>query len=100
MHGPARIIPVIIQQDCEHKSMTPLLITDVQDSVQAQRRAPMQARARDLYFALYADPLNNARAGEAFLREQIAAVQDIPADLPPTLAQLPAWIEARSEAVG
>ncbi|KQQ97692.1 hypothetical protein ASF77_06135 [Massilia sp. Leaf139] len=60
---------------------------------------PHQA-AKALYFDLYADPLTHARAGEAFLREQIARVQDIPADLPPTLAQLPAWIEARSEAVG
>lgn len=82
--------------------MLPSSVTDVQESVQAQAQArvSVQARARDLYFALYADPLNNARAGEAFLRDQIAAVQDLPADLPPTLAQLPAWIEARSEAVG
>lgn len=74
----------------------------VSDLRQAQPRAGAAAegRARELYFALYADPLNTARAGEAYLREQIAAVQDIPADLPPTLAQLPAWIEARSEAVG
>jgi len=67
---------------------------------QPQARGSAEGRARELYFALYADPLNTARAGEAYLREQIAAVQDIPADLPPTLAQLPAWIEARSEAVG
>lgn len=57
-------------------------------------------RAKDLYFDLYADPERHADAGAAYLRAQIAAVQDIPADLPPTLAQLPAWIEARSEAVG
>jgi hypothetical protein len=80
--------------------MTPLLVTDVSAPAQSARRAGAQQPARDLYFALYADPLNNARAGEAYLREQVAAVQDIPADLPPTLAQLPAWIEARSEAVG
>ena len=81
--------------------MTPSLVTDVSDSVQARRSLPAaSAPARDLYFALYEDPSHNARAGEAYLRQQIAAVQDIPADLPPTLAQLPAWIEARSEAVG
>ncbi len=57
-------------------------------------------RAKDLYFDLYSDPETHADAGAAYLRDQIAAVQDIPADLPPTLAQLPAWIEARSEAVG
>ncbi|WP_082493581.1 iron-containing redox enzyme family protein [Massilia sp. Leaf139] len=81
--------------------MTPSLVTDVSESVQSRRDAaiPHQA-AKALYFDLYADPLTHARAGEAFLREQIARVQDIPADLPPTLAQLPAWIEARSEAVG
>ena len=82
--------------------MMPSLDNAVAVPRQAQPRvqASAEGRARDLYFALYADPLNNARAGEAYLREQIAAVQDIPADLPPTLAQLPAWIEARSEAVG
>jgi hypothetical protein len=80
--------------------MTSSLVTDVSAPSQSQRRAGGPQQAKDLYFALYADPLNNARAGEAWLREQVAAVQDIPADLPPTLAQLPAWIEARSEAVG
>ncbi|MGJ9416347.1 iron-containing redox enzyme family protein [Massilia sp. CMS3.1] len=81
--------------------MTPSLVTDVPDVLQTQcSRASMAGRARELYFALYADPLTNAREGEAYLRDQIEAVQDIPADLPPTLAQLPAWIEARSEAVG
>ena len=81
--------------------MMPSLVTDVPQSARTQpgAGAPSEA-ARDLYFALYADPLNNARAGEAYLRAQIAAVQDIPADLPPTLAQLPGWVEARSEAVG
>ncbi|QNA88980.1 iron-containing redox enzyme family protein [Massilia sp. Dwa41.01b] len=62
--------------------------------------APPPAPARNLYFALYADPLGNARAGEEFLRQQIAAVQGIPADLPPTLAQLEDWMEARTDAVG
>jgi hypothetical protein len=78
--------------------MTSSLLTSAPS--QAQRRSSAPQQAKDLYFALYADPLNNARAGADFLREQLAAVQDIPADLPPTLAQLPAWIEARSEAVG
>jgi hypothetical protein len=91
--------------------MMPPLDTDVsasQGAVASQRQRQRQpgpqpgapAPSRALYFDLYADPLANARAGEAYLREQIAAVQAIPADLPPTLAQLPAWIEARSEAVG
>ena len=77
------------------------MLSELADSSHVQRVRTMTAEpAKELYFALYADPLNNARAGETYLREQIAAVQDIPADLPPTLAQLPAWIEARSEAVG
>jgi hypothetical protein len=88
--------------------MMPSILSDATDSSPEARaagaaprsRTGASERARELYFDLYADPLNHARAGEAYLREQIAAVQDIPADLPPTLAQLPAWIEARSEAVG
>src|SRR5690349_7967289 len=79
--------------------MTPSLVSSVPEVVRADR-APAADRAKRLYFALYADPLGNARAGEAYLREQIAAVQDIPADLPPTLAQLPDWITARTDAVG
>jgi len=81
--------------------MMPPMLSERADSSQMQRARPIAAEsAKELYFALYADPSSHARAGEAYLREQIAAVQDIPADLPPTLAQLPAWIEARSEAVG
>jgi hypothetical protein len=77
------------------------MLSELADSSQLQRARTIASEpAKDLYFALYADPLSNARAGEAYLRSRIAAVQGIPADLPPTLAQLPAWIEARSEAVG
>ena len=84
--------------------MTPPLVTDLPEIVQAARSLPARAAApegaKDLYFNLYADPLGHARAGEAYLRRQIAAVQEIPADLPPTLAQLPGWMAARTEAVG
>jgi hypothetical protein len=81
--------------------MTPPFVSDVPELVRADRAAAAAPdRAKSLYFALYADPLANARAGEAFLREQIAAIQDIPADLPPTLAQLNDWITARTDAVG
>ncbi|HBI67633.1 MAG TPA: hypothetical protein DDZ22_01005 [Massilia sp.] len=81
--------------------MTPSYVTDVPEVARASAAAHQVATpAKDLYFALQADPLGNARAAEAFLREQIAAVQAIPADLPPTLAQLPAWIQARTDAVG
>ncbi len=81
--------------------MMPSLVTDISEPIQVQQAArASRTPARDLYFALYDDPLHNARAGEAYLHEQIAAVQNIPADLPPTLAQLAGWVEARSEAVG
>ena len=87
--------------------MTPPIVTalagDLPEAASVQRGAACPAppeRAKELYFALYADPLGNARAGKAYLREQIAAVQDIPSDLPPTLAQLPGWIAERTEAVG
>lgn len=81
--------------------MMPPLVTDLPDAVQAPPYAAgARTPAKDLYFALYADPLHNARAADAYLRDRIAAVQDIPADLPPTPAQLPGWVEARSEAVG
>jgi len=81
--------------------MMPTMLSEVADPRQAlPARADAREPAKDLYFALYDDPLAHAGAGAAFLRAQIAAVQHISADLPPTLAQLPAWIEARSEAVG
>jgi hypothetical protein len=85
--------------------MTPPLatapVTALPEAAHARRSgAAAPDRAKGLYFALYGDPLGNARAGEAYLQEQIAAVQSIPADLPPTLAQLPGWIAARTEAVG
>ncbi|MGX4643076.1 iron-containing redox enzyme family protein [Massilia sp. SYSU DXS3249] len=77
------------------------LLPEALDVVHAGRTTQTASHpVRDLYFGLYADPLGHARAGEAWLREQIAAVQDIPADLPPTLAQLPGWMAARTEAVG
>ena len=81
--------------------MMPPMLSELTDSSQMQQARTIASEpAKELYFALYDDPLGHARAGEAYLRSQLAAVQDIPADLPPTLSQLPAWIEARSEAVG
>jgi len=82
-------------------SMTSSIVTDVPEVAQAAA-APTRAAtpAKDLYFALLADPLGNSRAAEDFLRAQIASVQAIPADLPPTLAQLPGWVQARTDVVG
>jgi len=81
--------------------MTPTLVTDFPVAAPASRAtSPAPQAVRDLYFSLYADPLGHARAGEEFLRRQIASVQDLPSDLPPTLAQLGDWIQARTDAVG
>jgi len=81
--------------------MMPSILSHASSASQVQRtQSAACGPAKALYAALYADPEHNAAAGAAYLREQITAVQDIPADLPPTLAQLPAWIEARSEAIG
>ena len=57
-------------------------------------------RARDLYFSLYDNPRAGSQEARAYVLEQIAAVQALPADLPPTLAALPAWVQQRTDAVG
>ncbi|MGZ5199505.1 MAG: iron-containing redox enzyme family protein [Telluria sp.] len=58
------------------------------------------ARARDLYFALYGDPDGAAADGAAYLRQLIANVRDMPAELPPDLHLLKGWMEERVDAVG
>jgi len=57
-------------------------------------------RSKRLYFSLYENPAAGADDARAYLAEQIAAVQALPADLPPTLAELPAWVQERTDAVG
>jgi hypothetical protein len=78
--------------------MTPFSVADVPAAAAPARTQP--GRARELYFALGADPDAAAEAARGYLREQIAAVQDVPADLPDTLEGLPAWVQERTEAVG
>lgn len=63
-------------------------------------RCAVSPRARQLYFKLMSDPGAAAVAAQAFLREQIDAVRDIPADLPDTPAALAAWMRDRVDAVG
>ncbi|MCD2516610.1 iron-containing redox enzyme family protein [Massilia sp. G4R7] len=57
-------------------------------------------RARHLYFALYENPQADPEEARAYVADQIAAVQDLPADLPPTVAGLQAWVQERTDAVG
>jgi hypothetical protein len=57
-------------------------------------------RSKRLYFSLYEYPAAGSDAARAYLADQIAAVQALPADLPPTLAELPAWVQQRTDAVG
>jgi hypothetical protein len=57
-------------------------------------------RAKRLYFSLYDNPRANPEAARAYVADQIAAVQAMPADLPATLAELPAWVQERTDAVG
>jgi len=57
-------------------------------------------RAKRLYFSLYDDPRAEPDAARAYVADQIAAVQAMPSDLPSDLADLPAWVEERTDAVG
>lgn len=81
--------------------MTPF-VADVSTQAPPVRRSAhaVAHRARDLYFALYGDPQHAAADGAAYLREQIASVRDIPAELPPAPHQLQAWMRERVDAVG
>jgi hypothetical protein len=66
----------------------------------ARGPAPAHARSRRLYSALLADPAAARHEACGYLRSQIHAVQDVPADLPDDLGLLPAWVEERAQAVG
>jgi hypothetical protein len=68
-------------------------------STVARGAASASPSARDLYFALSTDPQRVTGAARAFLREQIAAVRDIPADLPADVDDLPAWTQEHTGAV-
>ena len=57
-------------------------------------------RAKRLYFSLYDAPHSHLDEARAYVADQVAAVQAMPADLPSTLAALPAWVQERTEAVG
>src|SRR5205085_8311036 len=82
--------------------MTPPFVADpsFRPGVGRPAQAAAAHPARDLYFALSADLDGAAGDAQAWLRGQIEAVREIPSDLPPTLAALPAWVQERTDAVG
>ena len=69
-------------------------------TVATQPAPAIRERARELYFSLYNDPRATPLEARAYIADQIAAVQALPADLPPLLSELPAWVEERTDAVG
>jgi hypothetical protein len=81
--------------------MTPF-VADFTTEAPAMRRAvPVVAPcARELYFSLYNDPQGAAADGAAYVRAQVAAARELPAELPPALHQLKTWMQERAEAVG
>jgi hypothetical protein len=69
-------------------------------STAARGPAPAQARSRQLYFALLADPAAARQEARDYLRSQVHAVRDIPVDLPGEPGLLPSWVEERALSVG
>jgi hypothetical protein len=81
--------------------MTPFAADVTTKAAPARRTSHAVApRARDLYFVLYSEPLRAAADGAAYLREHISAVRELPAELPPELPQLKAWVRERVDSVG
>lgn len=79
--------------------MNSMLLADAAD-VAGPRLSATRDRSKALYFSLYRNPQAHAEAARSYLADQIAAVQALPADLPSNIAALPAWVDARTEAVG
>ena len=84
--------------------MNSMLLADASAATAARHvtagASATRERAKQLYFSLYEAPQSNPDAARAYVADQIAAVQAMPADLPPTLAELPAWVQERTDAVG
>lgn len=57
-------------------------------------------RSKSLYFSLYQNPPAHLDEARAYVADQVTAVQALPADLPSNIAELPAWVEERTDAVG
>ncbi len=76
-----------------------MLLADA-TNVAAPDVSATRERSRRLYFSLYENPGAHAEEARAYIADQVAAVQALPSDLPATLAELPAWVEERTDAVG
>ncbi|MBQ5950444.1 iron-containing redox enzyme family protein [Massilia sp. ST3] len=79
--------------------MNQMLLAEAPISAVPQGTAA-EERAKNVYFSLYADPASIPDQAQDFLRQQIAVASSLPADLPSTLAELPGWVEQRTDAVG
>ncbi len=79
--------------------MNSMLLADATNVAAPSARAT-RARSKRLYFSLYDNPAAHADEARAYLADQIAAVQALPADLPASIAELSAWVEERTDAVG
>ncbi|QOY92390.1 iron-containing redox enzyme family protein [Massilia sp. UMI-21] len=77
-----------------------LLAESATATATAPSASATRERSKRLYFSLYDHPGAHADAARAYLADQIAAVQALPADLPANPAELSAWVEERTDAVG
>ncbi|WP_409267466.1 iron-containing redox enzyme family protein [Massilia sp. BHUDP2] len=81
------------------ETMNSMLLAETTD-VAVSRVPATRERAKPLYFSLYQNPQAHLDEARAYVAEQVAAVQALPADLPSNIAELPAWVEERTDAVG
>jgi hypothetical protein len=79
--------------------MNSMLLADA-TNVTAPGAPVTRERSRRLYFSLYENPGAHAHEARAYIADQVAAVQSMPADLPASLDKLQAWVEERTDAVG
>ena len=84
--------------------MNSMLLADASAATAARHvtagASATRERAKQLFFSVYYAPHSIPDGARAYVADQIAAVQAMPADLPPTLAELPAWVQERTDAVG
>lgn len=81
------------------ETMNSMLLADA-TNVAVPRVPAIRERSKSLYFSLYQNPQAHLDEARAYVADQVAAVQALPADLPSNIAELPAWVEERTDAVG
>jgi hypothetical protein len=80
---------------------SPSLISAAHAALNAPVAPPARTTpSKDLYFALSAERGEAISASRDYLRQQIAAIQDVPPDMPSDLDRLGGWILERTDAVG